>query len=255
MGSIGWRMGSGESWLMMWWAWLEQQPEDRSFRLAYLKRHPPAPRTWLRAALNVVDPARAADDDDDDDDEGPPDPARLRELEQHGLVADDAAIVAWTRRNDPPDPPWARNRSVKAAVRYGARALGLFVRWAVHRRGRGRLAAWSAAAPPPPYTWEPFRDALLSGELPPSLPDDPREQLAVLLAAHGEPPPPWTRGEDPPALERHFQEPTTYAGAWAEWVLDSFDDPTTFTGYLARCPAAPPEWDQAVREALPWLLA
>ncbi len=257
-GSIGWRMGGGEGWLMMWWQWLARLPTDRAVRLAYLRRHPPAPRSWTRSAMSVIDP----DFEDDFEDEGDDEVAdalderrrSLRsELEQAGVLVDDAAIGAWLLRNDPPRAPWVGEGSVAGAVRYGARALNFFVRWAVARRAEGRLASWLEAVPPPPRGWRAVHDALASGRAPAALPRDAREQLAILLAAQGDPPPPWTRGEPPAAIEQQFEEDTTYAGAWSEWATDSFDDASSWTAYLGRCVAAPPEWDQVIRAELPWM--
>jgi hypothetical protein len=41
--TIGWRMGTGEDWLGMWHVFLEQLDPAPDARLAYLRRHPPAP--------------------------------------------------------------------------------------------------------------------------------------------------------------------------------------------------------------------
>lgn len=254
-GSIGWRMGGGEGWLMMWWEWMKRQPVDRPQRLAYLQRHPPAPRSWEDSVLWVVDPSLSDEEDEDDGDDALDERRRalLHELEQAGAIGDDVAIVAWLARNDPPEPPWATERSLESAVRYDARALGFLARWAQGRREEGTLAAWLRAAPEPSGAWLAFRDALATGQPPTTLPADCRQQLAILLAAAGEPPPPWTRGEPPEAIEQRFEDDTTYAGAWAEWAMESFDDPTTWMGYLRRHPAAPPQWDEVVRAELSWL--
>lgn len=41
--SLGWRMGMGETWMGLYAAFLQGLPADRDTRLAYLRRHPPAP--------------------------------------------------------------------------------------------------------------------------------------------------------------------------------------------------------------------
>lgn len=130
------------------------------------------------------------------------------------------------------------------------RRLSFFARWARRRREEGTLAPWLASVLAPGRAWRAFRDALADGQPPARLPRDRREQLAILLAAHGEPPPPWTRGEAPAALQRRFKRRASYAGAWFEWAMESFDDAPTWAGYLQRCTTAPPEWDQAVRRVL-----
>lgn len=248
-GSIGWRMGAGEDWICAWADFLDDLPGDREQRLAYLRRHPPAPRNWADTAVWVVEPGLRGDDDAVVERRE----AVQRELEQAGVIADDVAIVAWLARNDPPEAPWRAGVSLANEVRYGARGLTFFVRWALGRRAEGRLAEWFAAAARPGREWQAFRDALVSGRVEGKLPRDPRKQLAILLAAAGDPPPPWTRGERPAALEQRFEDRTTYAGAWCEWAGDAFDDEATWLAYLRRCPPAPPDWDSAVREALLWL--
>jgi len=75
-----------------------RQPTDRAWRLAYLQRHPPAPRTWQGLALSVFDPT-FEDDGGTDVEDAVADEARrlalLHELEQAGVVGDDLAILAW----------------------------------------------------------------------------------------------------------------------------------------------------------------
>jgi len=60
--------------------------------------------------------------------------------------------------------------------------------------------------------------------------------------------------EDPAAMEQEFEEETTHAGAWSEWVMDVFDDAATFSAYRAAFPAAPQPWERAVEENFRWLL-
>lgn len=43
--SIGWRMGYGEDYLGVWWAWTK--PLDKTQLVGYFKRHAPIPREWL----------------------------------------------------------------------------------------------------------------------------------------------------------------------------------------------------------------
>lgn len=241
-GSLGWRMGTGEDWLMNWHDWIVARPADRAQRIAYLGRHPPAPRNWADTARWVVDPGA----------EGDARTALNHELVALGLVADDVAILAWLALHDPPAPPW-REGSPADAVRYEARALNFFVRWALRQRADDRLEPWLAAAPRPLRAWRAFHDALRSGQVNGPLPRAPRHQLAILLAAMGDPPPPWTRGEPPTALARQFEDRTTYAGAWFEWAFDSFDDLATWRAYLQRVAPPPPEWEDAVRDEFAWL--
>lgn len=255
VGSIGWRMGAGEGWLWSWHSWVKALPADRDTRLAYLRRHPPAPRTWATSVLRVLEPERA-DDELEEADDGPDERRSAAEamLVAEGLVADDAAIIAWRLRNDPPAPPWQHHPTPAHAVRYAPRELTFLVRWAVERREGGRLDAWITAGGEAPSAWAPFVDALREGRPPAALPEDRRDQLAVLLAVAGQPPLPWTRDESPEAMEQQFEDPPTYAGAWAEWAMESFDDRATLAAHLAHGPPMPAQWKDAVAEAVGWLL-
>jgi hypothetical protein len=93
---IGWRMGAGEWYLMVfahWWA--AAVPHEES-RLAYLRRHPP-PTQWLSWAATAVWPELA--DGDDDDGDGDPDDVAVRRLVDHG-IGSYAAWRAWITVDD-----------------------------------------------------------------------------------------------------------------------------------------------------------
>jgi hypothetical protein len=45
--TIGWRMGAGEDWLGLWHVFLKGLESSPEVRLAYLRRHLPAPISWL----------------------------------------------------------------------------------------------------------------------------------------------------------------------------------------------------------------
>ena len=67
--SIGWRMGSGQDWLLTWYAWIDELPRDEATRRAYLLRHPPAPRSWTYELDRVLHPRPSDDDDHEDEDD------------------------------------------------------------------------------------------------------------------------------------------------------------------------------------------
>ena len=76
----------------------------------------------------------------------------------------------------------------------------------------------------------------------------------MLLAAHGWAPAPWALGEPSSSLTESFEEPVSYADAWFTWVMDAFDDASTWRAYLASQPERPPEWERALDETVQWLL-
>jgi hypothetical protein len=149
LGSIGWRMGYGESWMMRWGEWLEQQPRDRGWRVAYLRRHPPAPRSWAHAVAGVLEPAREDEEDADEDYEAANE--RLaKQLAVEGLVGDDVAMGAWEALHGAgPEAPWAAGwhaGKLGSAARYGGRELTF---WAWER-----IAVLVAAHAEAPAPWE-----------------------------------------------------------------------------------------------------
>ncbi len=60
LGSIGWRMGAGEDWAMLVRCWVDRLSEPE--RLAWLRRHPPAPAEWEEDAVALL----LRDDPEDD---------------------------------------------------------------------------------------------------------------------------------------------------------------------------------------------
>ena len=102
---LGWRMGSGEDWVSMWNVFVDELPRDRAARVAYFRRHPPAPLTWCDRVLSVLavdgEEEEADDDDDDDDDDGS---ARRSTLQGALLAAvDDVATVSRVAGDVPAD--------------------------------------------------------------------------------------------------------------------------------------------------------
>lgn len=50
---IHWRMGGGEAFIMMWWAWWESRQLNESARLNYFRQWPP-PARWLEWTIDAV---------------------------------------------------------------------------------------------------------------------------------------------------------------------------------------------------------
>jgi hypothetical protein len=51
--SICWRMGGGESHVMLWWAWWSRQGFTEDQKVAYFRRWPP-PHCWLTFLIEAV---------------------------------------------------------------------------------------------------------------------------------------------------------------------------------------------------------
>src|SRR5262245_15804092 len=91
--TIGWRMGSGEDWLHMWYRFLEDFDPTFEARLAYLRRHPPAPMNWSERVYGVLYPSAPEEDPEEEEDQAPK--QRRAGLLHLGLIASDAAYSIW----------------------------------------------------------------------------------------------------------------------------------------------------------------
>jgi hypothetical protein len=243
VGSIGWRMGHGEWWLVLWDEWLSRQPTDRAWRSAYLQRHAPAPRRWAGTAYQVL--AVEVEDEDEIDDE------LMAQLDALGVVGDDVAMGAWKRLHGASPPaPWASGSSLRTSVRHGARELDFWARWCAARRAEGSLAEWLKSAPPAAKGWKVVREAAARGVAPEVVRGGPLERLGVLLAAHGQPPAPWRVGEAP---DEDKEPEASYTGAWGWWVLVRFDDTASWKAYLRAQGPCPAAWTEALARMFPWL--
>jgi hypothetical protein len=72
----------------------------------------------------------------------------------------------------------------------------------------------------------------------------------VLLAAHGEAPPPWALSEAPSRFGQCFEDDASYADAWCPWAYEAFDDDPSWRGYLERHGGVPAEWREAVEREI-----
>ena len=138
--SLGWRMGMGESWLMMWAEFLRRMPADAQTRAAYLRRHWPAPHPWAGAVARVL--GWPPIEEQDEDRQQALERERLEALVSMGLVASDCAFEAWCALDEWADwSPW--DSSPQEAARDQTRELWFWGR-------RQRLLAPERRQPPPP---------------------------------------------------------------------------------------------------------
>lgn len=61
--SAYWRMGSGESHIMVWGAWWATQGMDAAARISYFRQFPPQPR-WLEWMVDAIWDVPYSEDDD-----------------------------------------------------------------------------------------------------------------------------------------------------------------------------------------------
>jgi hypothetical protein len=230
--TIGWRMGGGEDWLSYWHAFLETLPADFETRLAYLKRHPPAPINWSEWVYGVLHPS---DEEDAPHDEEAV--ARHRvELEPYEVIASDIAYRTWLGQQQGIRWPWEYAESPEDAARYWTRDLWFWSRQVAELRGS---AGWALPAVPGP--WHPIREPLetrgvRSLDLKLGL-----RTLAQMLAA-GRVVPPWELGLGTDSFADSFEMDMGYADAFRNWGMAAFDDREQMNRFLGDIPEGWMTW-------------
>lgn len=293
-GSIGWRMGSGESYEMLWGDFVDEKVRSLDDALAYLRRHPKAPRSWgewiagwlasfddellddddaddaERAGEDVEDDDFEDDDFEDEDDEDDEEEEVLywtAFVEAEGLTGDDVAYPVFVRNAlaaGGMTAPWTWRGAVDtpdSAMRYSPRELGWWARWLAQGCAtREEREAHLAAQAPPPAEWQPvvaeLRAMWASGAAPPAWADltSGGRALVPAMVFHGELPPPWT-GDHPPIQDVEWEEDSDDRHRWAWWVFETFEDKASWFAYLARWPQ-PPKWRRALDAvSFPYLLS
>lgn len=236
LGSIGWRMGSGEGYLMEW--------GDLTFpsvdaAIEYLHRHPPAPRSWKSWVSGWLAGIAGEELDDDSDEESPWD-ARV---EEEGLIGEDAAYPVFVRNALAAGGlvvPWASERATPfKALRYSAREFGWWARWLTTECAD--RAAYLDAQPAAGSEWTNVARSARTG-----VPAQTGgvEGMVCILAATGTLPPPWVAGHEPRG-PIEYDDSADARDHWLWWVTDTFEDAGSWQRYLAQWPAEPASWSKA----------
>lgn len=243
-GSIGWRMGCGEDYLDRWFPYVKAHLPDLPSALAYLQRHPRAPRPWSSFLVSWLRPLAEA---------SPRGAVRIdrAQVDALGLVGDDVAYAVYVRnagRDGGMTAPWTWRVAAESpamAWRYVSREVGWWARWlATECADR---AAWLDAQPAPPEAWASVAAAVRGGRAAPAWTDviGGAERLIPLTVLHGALPPPWL-GDHPPRDEIVYDDAAANdIDRWAWWLFDTIEDPASWRGYLARWPPTP-AWEAAV---------
>ena len=243
-GSIGWRMGCGEDHMLRWFPYVRAHVVDFPSALAYLQRHPRAPRLWTSFLRSWLQPLARAN------------PRGALELDRAqvgalGLVGDDVAYPAFIRnaqKTGGMTAPWTwrvGRESPTAALCYLSREIGWWARWLA--TDCADRAAWLDAQPEPPEPWAAVVAAVRArraGTAWTTLTEG-AEQLIPAMVAHRELPPPWVGGHAPRDEICYDDEHADDLDRWARWLFESFDDPASWHAYLARWPP-PPVWQLAL---------
>jgi hypothetical protein len=240
--SLGWRMGSGEDWLGLWHVFLERLGPTYEARLAYLRRHRPAPFTWADNVYEALHPSLSEDESDDGDDRIAKE--RRSELLEMGLIASDAAFPTWLGQQQGVRWPWTYSDTPEHAAHRCTRDLEFWSRQVAALRGD---PAWTV--PPVPDAWQSCAEPLATGKTGPLDPDQGLLSLARSLAA-GHVTPPWELGLTPHDFADSFEGDMGYVDAFRLWCLSAFDDREHLQRYLGAT-RMPDKWQAWIATQLP----
>jgi len=228
--TIGWRMGSGEAWLDKWRDFIQQMPTDVAVRLAYLKRHAPAPYNWADFVQEALHPECEEERDEDDGDK-----TFIKELQELGLIASDIAYPTWLAQQDGIAWPWQFNETPQEVARHWTRYLWFWSRQVAELR---LCPDWHL--PETPQVWASCATALQNAQV--ATPDLKQGllTLAQMLAAN-QLTPPWQLGLSLNDFADTFDDDMGYVDAFRLWGMSAFDDAESVQKFLDNT-HAPEEW-------------
>jgi len=230
--TIGWRMGLGEDWLGTWWEFVDALEPAPEVRMAYLRRHPPAPVTWADAVYHVLHPEVSQREFDE---ELAVAVGRREMLRREGLIGSDAAYRTWLEQRGGVEWPWAGDDSPETAARCRTRLLWFWSRQVADLRGTPQ---W--VMPEVPAAWAACAEPLATGVV---RSPDVRAGLLTLarMLSAGRVVPPWQLGLGVADFADTFDDDMGYADAFRNWGMSAFDDREQLEGYLREYPA-PADW-------------
>ena len=241
--TIGWRMGTGESWLGFLSIFFEQLPEDFDTRLAYLRRHAKAPYTWSNWAYDVLYPEASEEDEkeDADDDDGVRALKRTKErrvqLIEMGLVGSDVAYHTWRAKQEMIHWPWEDSETPLDAARYWTRDLWYWSRHLDELRKQNKVPAFDAAT-----EWEEIAEIVRTGQPKPVIAEEGLLSLTRGFAA-GVVIAPWQIGLSTNDFQDSFDMDMGYVDAFRLWGMSAFDDQLMIDEYT-QSTAMPAEWKE-----------
>lgn len=232
--TIGWRMGHGETWLDLFRLFTEGLDPSFAARLAYLRRHAPAPVSWAGWVWSTLHPDEE-DEDLDDEAEEAREVGRRAELRRLGLIASDVAFATWLRQQEGVRWPWEHSETPEDAARYWTRDL-----WFWSRQVAALRAGPAWRSPEVPEAWRACAAPLATGVVEKIDAGRGLLSLARMLSA-GSVSAPWQLGLDVGDFADSFEMDMGYVDAFRLWVMAAFDDREHLWRYLDAT-AMPAQW-------------
>ena len=235
--SLGWRMGPGQSYMIDWHEFIEALPSDYDTRLAYLRRHRPAPLNWCDELLAVLQPDRASDQKHGCSS------AEIERVLKLQLVEHDAAYKTWQMKQVNIAWPWSMSvgGTPEEAARYGTREF-----WFFSRQLRAARLTESVDFGEIPDAWRSVEAQIQTGQLGDIDPRFGLLTLAQMLCAD-DVQPPWLLGITLSSFADSYEMDMAYCDAFRLWIVDSFDDKKTLSTSLKET-SMPDEWRDWINE-------
>lgn len=232
--SIGWRMGCGEQYIGDWSGFFNSLPSDFDTRLAYFKRHRPAPLNWADWVANCLGLGEEREDANAE---------LIPQLKQYGVIEADAAYVTWLAQQSSLAWPWLGplDDTPEEFARYCTREF-----WFFSRQLNSRRQAGDVVFPELPTEWEPLRVQLHDAEIGNVDPKMGLQSLAQMLCA-GIVLPPWTLGLTVDDFEDSFEMGMGYVDAFRLWMISGFDDDALLWEMLMHY-GIPKDWKEWVSQ-------
>ena len=219
-------MGHGEIWMEDWGRFMATLPDHES-KLAYFRRHRPAPYCWgnlvygylfrgEKIGLTLT-------------------PEQIDRLLSLGLVEADVACATWLSQQDGIAWPWLLRESPEMMARYQIRDFWFWSRQVSELRQLGHLVV-----PDVPSAWRECSLALQSGQ-PGELDVRYGLQTMATLLCVGDVRGPWQFGLGVESICQNYEMDMGYSDAFALWCQFVFDDRPHLSQFLEDS-NAPGSW-------------
>lgn len=228
--TIGWRMGVGEQYRYDWYDFLKTIPKKLQSRLAYLRRHRPAPINWGNSVYSVLYPDADYEDYDKE---------KIPQLLELGVIEYDAAYNTWLKTQNEIVWPWTVfSGGPQETARYSTRDFWFFSRQFKSETQHVNIDI--------PDAWQEIAKEIKTRKVGNVDLEKGLLTLAKMLCA-GSVQPPWIFGLSLDDFEDNFEMDMGYVDAFRLWIMCSFDDGALLSDILKKF-SVPDDWQSWIDE-------